>query len=44
MSHLKVVNETLSEPAASGYGALGAACCKLLPVRDLWKCERRAKD
>ena len=38
MSHLKVVNETLKEPAACGYGALGAACYKLLPVRVLWKC------
>jgi hypothetical protein len=35
MSHLKVVNETLREPAACGYGALGAACCKLLLVREL---------
>jgi hypothetical protein len=35
MSHLKFVNETLREPAACGYGALWATCCKLLPVRDL---------
>jgi len=44
MSHLKFVNETLSEPVACGYGALSTACCKLFPVRDLWKYERRAKD
>jgi hypothetical protein len=35
MSHLKVVNETLKEPAACCYRALGAACYKLLPVRVL---------
>jgi hypothetical protein len=44
MSHLEFVNETLREPAACDYGALGEACCKLLPVRELWKRERWAND
>jgi hypothetical protein len=36
MSHLKFVNETLREPVARGYGALGTAYCKSLSIKVLW--------
>ncbi len=43
MSQLKVVNETLGEPAAPLYRALGADCYKLLSFRILQKCNPRAE-